>query len=456
MASSSGASTSAGHSSLILTNSKPLRLLTLLLFYFTQGFPLGLFYYVIPGWMGANGASTGAIASVVGVASLPWSLKLVNGFLIDRYTFLPMGRRRVWIIGAQLLVVAVLVGAALMVPEYDDIFLLSTMAFVANMAVTFQDVGIDSLAVDIMAEDERAKAAGIMFGAQALGVAATTAAGGWLLAAFGITVCLLVLALVPALVALYGVLIREREGERRLPWSSGESHPLNRKVQVEAWWPLLVNATKAMLLPLSLLLIPMLLFRSLYAGGAEAFHPVLFSETGGWSLTDYTGFTATLGLVTGLTGLVLGGWLVDAVGSQKSALIAVVCSILLLAGFGAAQHLWTEDWLLIGFASAMDMIALFYAIAMIPICMRMCTPAVAATQFTIYMAIGNFGRPLGAWLAAQTAGNGLPEWLYWTCAAAMLVVALILVKVRFPTENRVAEETAHVLPQGTGLQPSEN
>ena len=107
----------AGQSALVLTQSKPLRLLTLLLLYFTQGFPIGLFFYVVPAWMGANSASTGAIASVVATASLPWSLKLVNGFLIDRYTFLPMGRRRAWIIGAQLVIVAVLVAGALLSPD---------------------------------------------------------------------------------------------------------------------------------------------------------------------------------------------------------------------------------------------------------------------------------------------------------------------------------------------------
>lgn len=453
MASTAAAAQGQG---LILTQSKPLRLLTLLLFYFTQGFPIGLFYYVVPAWMGTNGASTGAIASVVGVASLPWSLKLVNGFLIDRYTFLPMGRRRVWIIGAQTVIVAILVVGALAAPQYDDIFLLSSIAFVANMAITYQDVGIDSLAVDIMAEDERAKAAGIMFGAQILGVSATTAVGGFVLANYGITACLLVAALVPALVALYGVMIREREGERRLPWTAGQSHPVNRAVQVEAWWPLLVNAFRAMILPLSMLLIPLLLFRSVYAGGSEAFHPVLFSETGGWSLTDYTNFTATLALATGLSGLIVGGWLVDAIGAQRSALIAVCTSMLLLAGFAAVPHLWNQDWLLIGFASAMDFAALFYAIAMIPICMRMCTPAVAATQFTIYMAIANFGRPLGAWLAAQTAGKGLPEWMYWSTALAMGLVAVLLLKVRFPSENQASAQTAHDLPQADGLQPIEN
>ncbi len=450
------ASTPGGSSALILTQSKPLRLLTLLLFYFTQGFPLGLFYAAIPGWMGFNGATTGEIAGVVAASGLPWSLKLVNGFLIDRYTFLPMGRRRSWIIGAQSVIVLVLLVGAVLAPAHDDIFMLSAIGFVANMAVTFQDVGIDSLAVDIMAEDERAKAAGIMFGAQALGTAAATFMGGMLLANYGISVCLAGVALVPALVAIYGMIIREREGERRLPWSAGQSHPLNRAVQVESWWPLLVNAWKAMILPLSLMLIPMLLLRSLPAGAFEAFNPVLYTQIGGWSLIEYTNYSSVLGLVLGLIGLTVGGWAVDAIGAQRSALISVSIGVLLLVGFGAISHLWAQSWLLIGFGSAMDFVALFYAIAMIPICMRMCNPAVAATQFTIYMAIGNFGRPLGAWLAAKTAGVGLPEWMYWSLALAWAIVAVSLLIARFPKQNSASEETAHILPQGDGLQPIEN
>lgn len=211
-----------------------------------------------------------------------------------------------------------------------------------------------------------------------------------------------------------------------------------------------------MILPLSLLLIPMLLFRSLPAGGFEAFHPVLYTQTGGWSLTDYTNFSSTLGLATGLTGLIVGGWLVDAIGPQRSALGAACVGVLLLAGFGGVSHLWAESWLLVGFGAAMEFVALFYAIAMIPICMRMCSPAVAATQFTIYMAIGNFGRPLGAWLAAKTAGAGIPEWMYWALAASWVIVAITLLIARFPTHNRAEDAAAQVLPQGDGLQPIEN
>jgi PAT family beta-lactamase induction signal transducer AmpG len=86
----------------------------------------------------------------------------------------------------------------------------------------------------------------------------------------------------------------------------------------------------------------------------------------------------------------------------------------------------------------------------------MCSPAVAATQFTIYMAISNFGRPLGASVAAVTDGQGVPELLYWCSAIAWSIAVLILLIVRFPTENQQEHTTAAELPQGEGLAPRVN
>ncbi|WP_338242134.1 MFS transporter [Aurantiacibacter hainanensis] len=436
--------------SLVLTQSMPLRFATLLLFYFTQGFPVGLFFYAIPTWMAANGVGTVEIASVVGIAALPWSLKLVNGFLIDRYTFLPMGRRRVWIIGAQGLIVVALVGGAVLYPSAQDVLLLSVLGFVANAAVTFQDVGIDSLAVDIMPEKERAQAGGIMGGAQLVGIAATTAVGGWLLAEFGIAVCLLVGAVVPGLVMLFGIAIREREGERHLPWTAGESHPRNLKIQVEAWAPLLKNSFFAVIMPLSLLLIPALFVRSLPWGGFEAFHPVLFQETGGWELTEYTSFISLLTFVSGVMGILVGGFLTEKVGAQRTLVFALIIGIVAMTAMGFASEHWADSRVLIGFQVTMDMMQIFYFIAQITLSMRMCKPAVAATQFTIYMAVGNFGRPAGAWLAAQTAGAGTPEWFYWSLAIAWLLVLGIALSVKYPSENRAQHQVAEELPHGEG------
>ena len=144
----------------ILAENRRLRLFTLFILYVAQGVPLGLFWFAIPAWMAANGATASDIGYVLGLTALPWTLKLVNGFIMDRYTFLAMGRRRIWIIGAQLVMIALLVGCALAGPGVTDVVLLGAAGFVVNMATTFQDVAVDGMAVDIMEEEERARASG--------------------------------------------------------------------------------------------------------------------------------------------------------------------------------------------------------------------------------------------------------------------------------------------------------
>ena len=130
----------------ILVENRPLRLFTLFILYVAQGVPIGLFWFAIPAWMAANGASAASVGYVLGLTALPWTLKLVNGFIMDRYTFLAMGRRRIWIIGAQLVMIALLVGCALIGPGVTDLLLLGIAGFVVNMATTFQDVGVDGMA----------------------------------------------------------------------------------------------------------------------------------------------------------------------------------------------------------------------------------------------------------------------------------------------------------------------
>lgn len=436
---------------LVLTQSKWLRLLTLFLFYLTQGAPLGVFIYAIPSWMAGNGASPADTAYVVGIVFLPWTLKLINGFLIDRYTFLAMGRRRAWIIGAQLLVTLSLLVGALLDPLPSDLVTLAAIGFVANVAVTFQDVGIDSLAVDIMEEEERARASSIMFGAQVLGIAATTAMVGYLLENFGFREALTVAALVPFLVAIFGILITEREGERKLPWSSGGAHPRNIEIQIDAWWPLLKNSFFALFAPLSLALLPVLFLRALPFGGAESFHPILAQQTAGWSISEYTGLISTAQFSAGVGALLIAWWIVDKLGAQRTLRIYVTIGLVAFLAMGLNQPLWTETYMLVAMFYLIEFLATFGAAALIPICMRMCNPAVAATQFTVYMAFSNFGRPLGASLSGFTAGAGNPTFLYFGMAAGWSVILVILLVVRFPKGNEVLHKVAEDLPQGEGI-----
>ena len=417
---------------MILEQNAKLRLLTVFLFYFTQGVPVGLFFYAIPAWLAANGASTAAIAGVVSASILPWTLKFVLGFLMDRYTYLPMGRRRIWIIGAQTTIVAMLLIAAILSPGSSELWLLSILGFLANAGTAFQDVSIDGLAVDIMPQDERVKATGIMFGAQVLGISATTFVGGQLIAIYGTAAGYLAAAMVVTSVLIFGILVREREGEGRFPWSGGEAHHRNMAVQIEAWPPLLVNSAKAMLAPLSIVALAIFLVRTLPSGVAEAYHPVLATGIGGWGQAEYTNTISTAQFVVGIFAMTIGGWLGTKLGAQRAGLIMCVLICLFALGFGLSRDYWSNPVLLTLYFWQVEFFATMMAVAFIPIAMRLCDPRVAATQFTLYMAASNVGRPLGNSLAAGTDAMGSPHLMYFVLAGVFAVLSLIMWRVRFP------------------------
>ena len=85
-----------------LSESAGYRYLAFSALYVIQGLPAGLFLAAIPAWLAQQGIGTTEIGGVVAFVTLPWSLKLIWGPVLDRYGYLPMGRRRPWIILAQL------------------------------------------------------------------------------------------------------------------------------------------------------------------------------------------------------------------------------------------------------------------------------------------------------------------------------------------------------------------
>lgn len=438
---------------MILERSAKLRLLTVFLFYFTQGVPVGLFFYAIPAWLAANGASTTAVAGVVSASILPWTLKFFLGFIMDRYTYLPMGKRRIWIISAQSTIVVMLITAAILSPGPKEIWLLSILGFLANSGTAFQDVAIDSLAVDIMPEDERAKAAGIMFGGQILGISATTFVTGQLIAIYGAAAGYLAAALVVTCVLIFGIGIRERDGEGRFPWSNGRAHPRNVAIQVEAWKPLLVNSAKSMLAPLSLIALLVFFVRSMPSGIAEAYHPGLATNIGGWAQTEYTNTISAAQFSVGIFALTLGGWSVAKIGAQRAALIICILVGLFALSFGLVRDYWDNGSLLTAYFWQIEFLVVMGAVAFIPIAMRLCDPRVAATQFTLYMAASNVGRPLGNAVAAAFDELGSPQLMYFTLASVFAVLSLTLWLVRFPTSAPTVDEIVDSFHPITAGQP---
>lgn len=420
----------------VLERSRKLRLFTLFILYVGQGMPIGLMWFAIPAWMAVGGAKAAEIGVVAAFTALPWSLKLVNGFIMDRYAYLPMGRRRAWLLAAQGAMVVGLAAAALGDPGPGDIAFLAATGFIVNLATAFQDVAVDGLAVDIMTEDERARGSGMMFGGQALGIAGASASTGFVIEVFGAPAAFLTIAALMLLLGAYVAALREREGERLLPWTAGRAHPRNRAIQLAAWRPLLRATFVSLTDRISLLWLPVIFARGVFYGAMVGITPMIGASQVGYDTAQISSLTGTAGLIGGVLGMTLGGWLGDRFGAKRTSVFWFAAQLAALAAMLLAREYWSYPAVFIAFVVGWFALDLMVSISTLPIAMRLCEPSVAATQFTIYMALGNLGISAGAWVLGEAGLLGKGG-VFLVVAAWVTLALLLLMIVPFPRRHDI-------------------
>jgi len=379
-----------------VSESSRLRLGLIFILYIAQGVPLGLFYIAIPAWMAANGASAAAVGTVLGFTSLPWTLKFFNGFIMERYPYLPMGRRRAWLIGAQALMVFGLLALALLNPAVNDVALLSALSFFIMTATTFQDVAIDGMAVDLVPDLERPRANGLMFGGQALGMAGAGAAAGFGIGLIGLSGVAIVAAMFVTLLIAFMAMCRERPGERLLPWSPGMTSKECSDAHLGAWWPVLKTTWTAMLGKSSLLAVAPIILIGVHAGTITGAMPLIAAGEGGWSQERISATSSSGSLLAGVLAVLLFGVIVSWLGARRT--MITVYALIALSGVAMLffRDSWAEGWPITAMILVSDPLNFCLAVCLGTIAMKLCTPAVAATQFTLYMATSNLGRTLGS------------------------------------------------------------
>src|SRR2546426_12009676 len=102
------------------------RLLSVSLLSFSSGLPLGLVWIAIPTWMTQAGVDI-KVVGLFTLAQAPWSFKFLWSPLMDRYPLPILGRKRGWILLAQLALLGLGLWLAGVSPSPDTVWVIGAI-----------------------------------------------------------------------------------------------------------------------------------------------------------------------------------------------------------------------------------------------------------------------------------------------------------------------------------------
>lgn len=412
------------------------RLMTFGLLYLSEGVAYGFSATAMVAFMRTEGLSLSQIGAFSAALLVPWSFKWAWAPIVDLVKLHRIGGRKAWIFLCTAMMIVTLVTLAL-VDFRTDFRLLLWMVVLNNLFCATQDVAIDSLAVRTLPENERARGNGFMFGGQYAGI---SLGGGGAVFVFGLWGFNAALWYVSAILTACLVF-----------------------VLVFVWDPDIVRVPSRRLrdsareLAATFLSFLRELYRSFFRSGAGPKIGLLFAivPTGAMAMAyamqgtmkvDY-GLSqtqiATLSVyntIAGAIGCIVGGWIADHFGIKRLLafffVLTAVPTLLLASQISAhglpnvAQPLFYGTIIVHGLLFGMG-----YGVHK-AVFMGMTNPAVAATQFTAFMAMGNLAISYSnLWQGNVAERFGYATVLY--VDAAVILVALVILPF---VGDRKAEE----------------
>ena len=415
--------------------------------YFAQGIPYGLMNIAVPAWLATQGVEAGQIASFLAVIILPWAFKLLSGPLMDRFQFLPMGRRRPWVLGAQLGMTLSFFGLVLVDNPADQVGLLMILGLLINVFAATQDVAVDGMAIDVTPVDEQGRLNGFMVFGKAIGWGITSAVTGTMLVTVGLGVTAIAAAAVQAVVLLAFMLTLERRGERRLPWSSGES--MSERRPASSFASLVKGLNAVLWSRVSLILMAIMFCDGFIGGYGHALMPIAAINLFGFTTPEWSQLVAIMGLGGAGAALVLGP-MIDRFGAKRMLVLTV--SLVAVHAFLLAetQYLWENATYVKVMLAAWVLLGPVTMVCMIALAMTICSSATSATQFAIYMSLANLGSSAGSKTYGMIAEQTSYVEAYLLLGAITVAMIAIIIFHRHRPEDTQGRKRAPSYTVGMG------
>ena len=213
-----------------------------------------------------------------------------------------------------------------------------------------------------------------------------------------------------------------------MPWTKGKPSRASAKAQLRSWKQIFKSIYKVIILPSTIYMgIASLIIGTMY-GLVDTLLPIFTIQKLDWTNTYYSQVFSITSIVGGIFGMFAGGALVDFFGDKKMITIYLITIILLLFGIAFLPVLWKYDKFIYAFILLYVLFYTFLSIGMFAASMKLCWQVVAATQFTLFMALSNMGRAVGSGLVGTL--NELMSWDYLLlCVAISPLLTIFFIRL---------------------------
>lgn len=430
---------------LTLSQSRPLRYGVFLYLYIMQGIPAGFYTTALTNYFTAEGVRPDVVGSFIAIIGLPWAFQFVWGPLIDRFQGSPMGRRKPWVVGSQLMTIL----SSLTILFVDDpvaqISTLSILFLVRSLFAAIQDASVDAMAISIIPENERGRVNAFMRCGYLIGYGGGAAIFSQLLRQYGFHTAALAQLLCLLTGAVLMAFVREQPNDRLLPSFSrtrptpfGDPARSDRSEGSHDFRWLFTELFRGLFARRSLLLFGSIILA--YTSSAlflRAYNFHLIRNLG-WKDTDLSVLTGTYGMLLAIAVSLVGGYIADRIGPRR----LLVVMLVLVAGYLIGFNLMADWWVRRDVART-GLVALYFmdpsiSVAAMPVLMAICRKGVEGSQFTTYMAFVNLCDIAGTYLSGE-ALNFFSAPTIGLFAGGIAVAALLVIFLALRHYRQIGE-----------------
>lgn len=379
------------------------------LLYFVQGTVLSYFTALNPLYLRGHGLSMSQVGLIGTIGLLPFVIKIFFGMLSDRVNLFGLGHRKPYIIIGLLIQAIALLFAPLINPNTGYV-LFALLAFIVMSGAALFDTCTDGLALDSTPKEEAGTVQGIMVGGRALGLVIVSGLLGFIVQRIGWSAVFWAMAILTLIPLPLAFALREqpRPADARFEWKAFRAFSA---------WPVIALALLGALYSFTI-------------NGADQIMTPFLNENYGVNELGAGLYVSVWGIGV-VVGGITGGKLVDRLGVRQATLVAALLALATIGGLALITGAGIA-WLLI---PAFGLAYGYYETVYFATSMQRADRRIAASMFSILMAVANIGTGIGLGVTGVLV-DAVDYRLTFIILAALNLLALPLIPAIFPRQGR--------------------